>query len=163
MAQAFTTEDIQISGDSRAGYAAVRENGAGLIDFSSRGRVTVGGLEAVQFLNGLITNDMKTLLEDTWMQAVFPNVQGRLVASVRIVRLKDTESEKNTGPNYLIDTESATHETVLKTLQRFTLAGDFRVDDVTAETAQFSVQGNNANEVVQSVLGGAVTNLADHG
>ena len=163
MAQAFTTEDIQISGDSRAGYAAVRENGAGLIDFSSRGRITVGGLEAVQFLNSLITNDMKTLLEDTWMPAVFPNAQGRIVASVRIMRLKEIEAEKGTCPGYLIDTEAASHESVLEVLQRFTLAGDFRVNDVTAKTAQFSVQGVKANNVVHSVFGDDATNLAQRG
>ena len=32
-------------------YAAVREGGAGLIDLSARGRVTVGGSEAARFLN----------------------------------------------------------------------------------------------------------------
>ena len=160
MTQSLTTEDTQTSG---VGYSAVREDGAGLIDLSSRGRITVGGLEAVQFLNGLITNDMKTLLEDSWMPAVFPNVQGRLVASVRIMRLKDIASEKATCPSYLVDTEAASHEGVLKILQRFTLAGDFRVNDVTAETAQFAVQGKRADEVVQSVFGDAVADLAERG
>ena len=149
--------------DFAAEYAAVRENGAGLIDLSSRGRITIGGLEAVQFLNGLITNDMKTLIEDTWMPAIFPNVQGRLVASVRIMRLKDIETEKATCPGYLLDTEAASHESVLKVLQRFTLAGDFRVNDVTADTAQISVQGKKADEVVQSVFGDAATHLAERG
>ena len=160
------TEGTQTSvafGDASAQYAAVRETGAGLIDLSSRGRITVGGLEAVQFLNGLITNDMKTLLEDTWMPAVFPNVQGRLVASVRIMRLKDIDTDKVTCPSYLIDTEAASHENVLKILQRFTLAGDFRVNDITAETAEFTVQGLKADKVVRSILGDAVTNLAAHG
>ena len=153
----------EMTDDFTAGYAAVRENGAGLIDLTSRGRITVGGLEAVQFLNGLITNDMKTLLEDTWMPAVFPNVQGRLVASVRIMRLKNTDTEKAPCPNYLIDTEAASYESMLKILQRFTLAGDFRVNDLTAKTAQFAVQGNKANEVVQSIAGDAIKSLADGG
>lgn len=163
MTQSLTTEDTQMSGNSAAGYTAVRQDGAGLIDLSSRGRITVGGLEAVQFLNGLITNDMKMLLEDTWMPAVFPNAQGRLVASVRVMRLKDIDTEKATCPSYLIDTEAASHQSVLKILQRFTLAGDFRVNDVTDESAQFSVQGKKAEDVVQSVFGEAVTNLAEHG
>ena len=50
-------------GDVAQEYAAVREAGAGLIDLSSRGRLLVSGSEAVQFLNGLITNDMKTLAQ----------------------------------------------------------------------------------------------------
>ena len=81
-------------GDELREYAAVRESGAGLIDLSSRGRLLVTGSEAVQFLNGLITNDMKTLAENTAMPAIFPNVQGRLLASVRVIRLADNPTER---------------------------------------------------------------------
>jgi folate-binding Fe-S cluster repair protein YgfZ len=77
-------------------YEAVRNGGAGLIDLSSRGRITVGGTEAVMFLNGLITNDMKTLEEHHWMHAAFPNVQGRLIAAVRVIRLAN-ETERVRG------------------------------------------------------------------
>ena len=73
-------------GDELFEYAVVRERGAGLVDLSSRGRFLVNGSEAVQFLNGLITNDMKTLDQNSWMPAAFPNAQGRLLASVRVVR-----------------------------------------------------------------------------
>ncbi len=155
---------IQASyGDETAQYAAVRKTGAGVIDLSSRGRIAVAGLEAVPFLNGLITNDMKMLLEDTWMPAVFPNAQGRLVASVRVMRLKDMETDKSTCPSYLIDTEPATHDGVLKILERFTLAGDFRVKDISVETAQFTVQGKKADEVVRSLMGDDVPDLPKHG
>src|SRR6266850_3128541 len=122
-------------GDVLLEYAAVREGGSGLIDLSSRGRILVSGTEAVQFLNGLITNDMKTLAENTWMPAAFPNVQGRLIASVRVVRLQDEETDRNVCPAFLIDTAPVTHQRVLKTIERFTLAGDFRVSDITSQTA----------------------------
>lgn len=155
MTQQRTTQAPQIPasyGDTSAEYAAVREHGAGIIDLSARGRIAMGGLEAVQFLNGLITNDMKTLVEDSWMPAVFPNVQGRMIASVRVIRLKD-ETGRNDCPRYLTDTEDVTHERVVSTLQRFTLAGDFRVTDITTKTAHFTVQGRNALAVLRSVLG----------
>src|SRR5207245_3923685 len=103
-------------------YSAVRDGGAGLIDLSSRGRIIVSGSEAVMFLNGLITNDMKTLAANSWMPAAFTNVQGRLLAVVRVINRED---------GFLIDTEAVTHSTVVKTLERFTLAGDFRVMEVT--------------------------------
>lgn len=143
----------QSYGDTGLEYSAVREGGAGLIDLSSRGRLLVSGTEAVQFLNGLITNDMKTLAENHWMPAAFPNVQGRLIASVRVVRLRDEATDGKVGPTFLIDTEAATHYAVLKNIERFTLAGDFRVTDVTSQTALVSVQGKTAAEVVRSVLG----------
>jgi folate-binding protein YgfZ len=139
-------------GDVLLEYAAVREGGAGLIDQSSRGRSLVGGSEAVQFLNGLITNDMKTLAENHWMPAVFPNVQGRLIASVRVSRRED---------GYLIDTEAVTHQRVLQTVVRFTLAGDFRVTDLTNEIAQLSLQGARAIVIVRSVFGDAAADLSD--
>jgi folate-binding protein YgfZ len=150
-------------GDVLFEYAAVRERGAGLIDLSPRGRILVSGTEAVQFLNGLITNDMKTLAEHSWMPAAFPNVQGRLIASVRIARLKDEGTDKKISPAFLIDTEAATHERVLKTIERFTLAGDFRVTDVTNDTAHLSLQGTQATAVATKVFGVAVAELTDFG
>jgi folate-binding protein YgfZ len=142
-------------GDPLLEYASVREGGVGLIDLSSRGRILVCGSEAVQFLNGLITNDMKTLAEHSWMPAAFPNVQGRLIASVRVIRLRDaqTGTDRNVCPTFLIDTEAATHDRVLKTIERFTLAGDFRVADVTNHTAHITVQGIKAPQVVSDVVG----------
>jgi aminomethyltransferase len=127
-------------------YAAVHDGGAGLIDLSSRGRIAVAGLEAAKFLNGLVTNDVKALAPRFWLPAIFPNVQGRILAAVRIMNLDD---------HFLIDTEAATYEIVLNLLSRFTLAGDFRVTDQTEEVASLSVQGKRATEMVRSIFGEA--------
>lgn len=155
----MTDEDqsLRDSHDVQArAYAAVREGGAGLIDLSSRGRIRVHGSEAVQFLNGLITNDMKTLAEEHWMTAIFPNVQGRFIAAIRVIRVVNLKD----GPtSFLLDTESATHDRVFKTIERFTLAGDFQVDDVTSSTAQFSIQGKGARVLLGSVLGPSVSDI----
>ena len=144
-------------GDVLLEYASVRERGAGLIDLSSRGRLLVTGSEAVQFLNGLITNDMKTLAENRWMPAAFPNVQGRLLASVRVIHAPATQLGGGNG--FLIDTEPATHAQVLKTVQRFTLAGDFHVTDLTAQTAMLSVQGTKSAEIIESLFGESMAAL----
>ena len=126
-------------------YEIVREGGAGLIDLSAaRGRIRVSGSEATMFLNGLMTNDMKALAANSWMPSVFPTVQGRLIGVVRVIRGSD--------PTFLIDTETASHDAVLKTISRFTMAGDFKVSDVTAETALLSVQGQTAGEVIEKVF-----------
>ena len=136
-------------------YTAVRDGGTGLIDLSSeRGRIRVGGSEATMFLNGLVTNDMKSLAEHRWMPAVFPTVQGRLIGVVRIARLKD---------GFLIDTERASHDAVLKTISRFTMAGDFKVTDFTDESTILSLQGKRAAEVVEKVLNTSVADLPRNG
>lgn len=142
-------------GDLEDEYRAVRESNAGVIDLSPRGRLIISGSEAVQFLNGLITNDMKTLAEGTWMAAAFPNVQGRLVASVRVARLP--------GEQFLIDTEPATRGRVFQALERFTFAGDFRVNDLVSKTAHITVQGKKARVVVQQLIGEAASSLGMSG
>src|SRR5215813_6108683 len=137
---------------SRA-YKAVRDGGAGLIDLSKRGRILVSGSEAVMFLNGLITNDMKTLDANSWMTAAFPNVQGRLLAVVRILHRLD---------GFLLDTEQATRQKVVHLLDRFTLAGDFRVTDVSELTSMFSLQGRQAADIVRTTFGEGAAGTERH-
>jgi len=137
-------------------YEVVRDGGAGLIDLSAtRGRIRVSGSEATMFLNGLITNDVKNLAPNRWMPAVFPTVQGRLIGVVRVIR--------GSEPSFLIDTETATHEAVLKTVSRFTLAGDFKVSDVTNETALLTIQGQGAAEILKKNFEQAVLDLPENG
>lgn len=143
-------EATAIDNDLMTEYSAVRDGGAGLIDLSTRGRISVSGSEAVMFLNGLITNDLKTLGENRWMPAAFPNVQGRLLAAVRVMRR---------AQDFLLDTDAVTREKVLKLIERFTLAGDFKVADVTEATALISVQGSRAAEIVEDMSREEITVL----
>jgi folate-binding protein YgfZ len=127
-------------------YDAVRGGGAGSFDLSARGRIEVRGAEAMQFLNGLITNDVKALAPGAWLYAALPNVQGRLLALTRMLRASDADV-------FLFDTEAATRERVRETFMRFTLAGDFHVADRTDETAQLSLQGAQSRAIIERVLG----------
>lgn len=150
MSEAIQSQTTTHYGDARAEYEAVRGGGAGLFDLSSRGRVEVSGGEAVQFLNGMLTNDVARLEDGAWMSAAFPNPQGRLIASARVLRR---------GDSFLFDTEAATYERVLKYLERYTLAGDFRVRDLTGETAMLTVQGSRAREITAAALGDETLNV----
>jgi folate-binding protein YgfZ len=67
-----------------------------------------------------------------------------LIGAVRVIR--------GSEPLFLIDTETASHDAVLKTISRFTMAGDFKVSDVTGETALLTVQGQLAGEVIEKVF-----------
>lgn len=136
---------------TREAYEAARGGGACVFDLSARGRVVVSGAEAVQFLNGMVTNDVKALNESRWMRAALPNVQGRLVAAVRVIRTNDA---------FLFDTEPQTRAALFKALERFTLAGDFRVRDLTDETACLTVQGARAADIVGEVLDDDAARLA---
>ncbi len=87
----------------------------------ARGLIVVHGGEAIQFLDGLISNDVKTLEDGGQMLAAFPDAKGRLIAVVRVTRQ---------GDRFLIETEEATRQTVFDNLFRFTMAGEFFVEDV---------------------------------
>ena len=149
-------------------YLQVRESGAGIIEFENRGLIEVSGSESELFLSGLITNDVKTLPENSWMNAAFPNAQGRLLAVVKVWK-KDNK--------FYFDTEAKTYETVLQNLERFTLAGDFKVADLSREFVCFSVQGkaipdfkfqipDEENQIIETEFGGEkliILNNADIG
>jgi aminomethyltransferase len=113
-------------------YKTFRENG-GFYE-SKRGLIEVTGKEAVQFLNGLVTNNVAALEEGGQMSAAFPNAQGRLLAIVKIMRR---------GNKFLFETDEATREKVFSNLFRFTYAGDFFVEDVSKNYRVFEVQGAN--------------------
>lgn len=112
-------------------YNHIRSGGAGFIEMP-RGLIAVWGKEAVQFLDGMITNDMKTLEDGQEMLAAFPNAKGRLLAVVRILRQ---------GERFLIETEEATHASVFQNLFRFTYAGDFFVEDLSETHKYFEIIG----------------------
>ncbi len=113
-------------------YKIVRGNGIGFYE-RKRGLIEISGAEAVMFLNGLITNDVKTLTENSSMLAAFPNAQGRLLATVRVLKIED---------KFIFETEAETYGKVLKNLERFTLAGDFKVHDLSEEFSCVSIYGD---------------------
>jgi folate-binding protein YgfZ len=112
-------------------YQQIRGGQAGVYE-SKRGLIAVWGGEAVQFLDGLITNNVKELADGEQMLAAFPNAQGRLLAVVQV---------KRQGTRYLFETEEATREKVFQNLYRFTFAGDFFVEDLTEGLTYFEIFG----------------------
>jgi len=115
--------------DFKNNYNRVRDGGLGFYE-QKRGLIAVWGKEAVQFLNGLITNDVAKLEDGAQMLAAFPNAQGRLLAVVRVMRK---------GEKFLFETEEATHEKVFQNLFRFTFAGDFFVEDLSDQYRSFLI------------------------
>lgn len=123
-------------------YKIVRENGIGFYQ-QKRGLIAVSGKEAVQFLNGLITNDVAKLEQDSTMWAAFPNAQGRLLAVVRVFR---------NGDKFLFETEESTREKVFNNLFRFTFAGEFFVEDLSDNFKFFSISDAGFQIINQNVI-----------
>ena len=110
-------------------YNRIRSGGSGFYE-QKRGLIAVSGKEAVQFLDGLITNNVKKLGDGEQMTAAFPNAQGRLLAVVRVL---------HDGDRFLFETDGATREKVFQNLFRFTFSGDFFVEDLSEQYRYFEI------------------------
>jgi folate-binding protein YgfZ len=134
---------IEQSDDVRAEYDAIR-HGIAVVDLSSTGKLQLSGKNAVQFLNGLVSNDVKALGAGDGALAAFPNLQGKLVALCRIY---------NTGSFLLIELEAVNREKIFKNLSRFVAAGEFFVADVSDKYGLISMQGPRSAELIESLTG----------
>jgi len=139
-------------GDPVEEHFRVRSS-VGLVDQSYCGAIRIGGKEGAQFLNGLVTNDVKTLKDGQGMRAAFLTGHGKVKAFCRIYGL---------GDEYLIINDPQTHEKVYKYVFPFSYAGDFKVEDVSDSYRLLSVQGPNSIQVMKEVCFEPVPALEPH-
>jgi glycine cleavage system T protein len=149
----FDWEMAQSFGDAAKEHQAVR-NSVGLLDLSFCGAIRVGGSEGPAFLQGLVTNDVKTLGAGQGMRAAFLSGKGKVIALCRIFALE--------GGQYLIITDPQTHEKVFKYVFPMSYAGDFKVEDVTDSHRLLSVQGPKALLVMKEACFEPVPPLSAH-
>lgn len=133
-------------------YRQVR-NQVGLVDLSHCGIIKVSGGEAERFLNGLVTNDVKSLTKGRGMRAAFLTGHGKVKALCRVLGLGDC---------FLILNDSQTHDKVYQYVYPFSYAGDFAVEDVTTHYGILSVQGPRSLLVMKEICFEPVTPMDEH-
>ena len=153
LARFFGWEMAESFGDSTEERRAVRRS-VGVVDLSYCGAIRIGGKEGAQFLQGLVTNDVKALSNGKGMRAAFLTGKGKVIAFCRIFGLQDGE--------FLIITEPQTHDRVYKYIFPMSYAGDFKVDDVTDLHRVLSLQGPKSLLVMKEVCFDPVPQLAEH-
>lgn len=149
---AYGWEMAQAYADPLEELKKVRQ-AVGLIDLSHYGAIKIGGKEAIQFLNGLVTNDVKKLEKGSGMQAAFLTGHGKVKALCRIFCL---------GDEYLVINDPQTHEKVYKYIFPFSYAGDFKVDDVSDQYQLLTVQGPKSLLVMKEVCFEPVPSLIEN-
>lgn len=128
--------------DLRTEYDAIR-SGVAVLEIPAS-KLQLSGKNAVQFLNGLVSNDVKTLVPGDGVLAAFPTLQGKLAALCRIY---------NTGEALLLELDTINREKIFKNLSRFVPAGEFFVTDVSEQQALISLQGPRAAELIAALTG----------
>jgi folate-binding protein YgfZ len=100
------------------------------LDLSARAKFRVTGADRFRFLNGQITNDLRKASETAGIEACLLNAKGKLNAHIFIAAF---------GESLLIDAEPELRETLRARLERYVIADDVQIEDVTDEFSLFHV------------------------
>jgi aminomethyltransferase len=132
-----------------AGYAALRHRAA-WIDLSSRGKIRVSGEDRARLLHALSTNHVEQLRPGQGCYAFFLNAQGRILADANILCFED---------HLLLDTEPETRGKLLEHIDRYVIADDVMLEDVTDRFATIAVEGPEAAAILERA-GAAIPEVA---
>lgn len=140
--QTKTEKQRDVAADVRVDYNSIR-TGVAVLEIPA-GKLQVSGKNAVQFLNGLVSNEVKTLQSGEGVLVAFPTLQGKLAALCRIY---------NTGEQLLLELDAINREKIFKNLSRFVPAGEFFVTDASDSLMLISLQGKRSAELIESLTG----------
>jgi folate-binding protein YgfZ len=104
-------------------------------DCSSRVKLRVTGADASRFLNGQITNDLSKATATAAMQASVLNAKGKLSGHVFI--------SADDGA-FLLDADPELREELPARLERYIIADDVQIEDVTELFSMFHLTGETA-------------------
>ncbi|MDE3195811.1 MAG: folate-binding protein, partial [Acidobacteriota bacterium] len=110
-------------------------DGAGLADLSARGRIRVTGEDRARLLHAMTTNHIQQMRPGDGVYAFFLNAQGRILADAYILCFAD---------HFLLDTEPRTRGPLYEHLDKFIIADDVTLEDVTEQTFCLAVEGPRA-------------------
>ncbi len=118
---------------------AALETGKGaFFDFSGRTKLRITGSDRLRFLNGQITNDVCKTTESAATEACVLNAKGKLNAHIFLSAAPD---------GFCVDADSELRETLPARLERYVIADDVQIEDVTDRLSIFHVLSRVAPDV----------------
>jgi len=122
-------------------YGYLRKS-AGVLDLSSRSRLCVTGSDRGRFINGQVTNNVKDLKAGQGCYAALVTAKGKMQSDLFIYCLPD---------ELLLDFEPGLTAAVTERLERYVIADDVQVVDVSSMYGLLTVQGPRSADVVRDV------------
>ena len=113
------------------------------VDLSARVKLRVSGADAVRFLNGQITNNLAKASESTAIQASILNAKGKLSAHIFISKVGDA--------TFLMDADPELREELPARLERYIIADDVQIEDVSDGFAIFHLMDGSSPTIEGSV------------
>lgn len=111
-------------------YEALRARQAWL-PLPGRGLIRASGEDAARLLHAMSTNNVQAMQPGGQLYAFFLTAQGRIMADAWVLRRED---------HFLLDTEPALREPLFQHLDKFIIADDVTLEDVSAEYTVVSVE-----------------------
>ncbi len=118
--------------------------GAVAFDLTGRGSLRVSGPDRVAFLQGVVTNDVRTLVPGSGCPALFLTPKGKLRATLDVLALEDC---------FLLDTEPGLAGPLAEGLRSYIVYPPVGLEDLSAATGVLHVEGPSAATLLGAVLG----------
>jgi folate-binding protein YgfZ len=103
---------------------------APLFDLSGRAKLRIAGSDRLRFLNGQVTNDVRKATESAAIEACVLSAKGKMNGHVFVSAERDC---------FLADADPELREVLLARLERYVIADDVQMEDVTDRLSIFHV------------------------
>jgi folate-binding protein YgfZ len=105
------------------------------LDLSERAKFRITGADRLRFLNGQITNDLRKASETSAIEACILNAKGKTDAHIFVFA---------SGESFLVDAAADLRETLKVRLERYVIADDVQIEDVTDQFSLFHALSRQA-------------------
>ncbi len=129
-------------GDSLKEYQAVRSD-VGLLDLCHRSLLRFTGPDRVSYLQGMVSNDVRKLAVGEGTYAAVSDVHGKILADTRIFCTEEF---------FLVDLWESLKEKILTHLNRYLIADEVEITDLTGQYGIISLQGPKARLFLRGLL-----------
>lgn len=126
---------------------------AALFELPSRGRIRALGEDRKRLLHAMTTNHVQQLEPGQGCYAFFLNAQGRILSDVTVLALAD---------HLLLDVEPTRAAFVFEHLDRYIIADDVTLENVTDSQTTLALEGPAASEILESIGAPVPANDYDH-
>lgn len=133
-------------------HLAVRTT-VGIIDLSHRGRFWLTGEDRTTFLHRINSNDVEGLKIGEGNYATMLTNRGKIISDMKVCAFEDGIG---------ITTNAETTEILFKELDKYIIADDVNLEDVTDRTGVIALYGPQSTSLIQASLGVDVTGLGEY-
>jgi len=141
-ATATDTPDTPETQSALAAEMRVLFEGAGLLDRSERGKLTLTGPDAIEFLNGQVTNELEGIRPGEGRYAAFLTHKGKMLGDLRILAVRERDDGEALALD--LDTERVALQALFDMIRRFKVGYGVELHKCTLERALLSLIGPRA-------------------